>query len=74
MLDILKSEALKIVKQMSADDVEYKGTWNGYYVFDIIYNEHVIVGYPLVILANTDEMRLSTREECIQFWRDYTTK
>lgn len=58
----------QIVKEMHGVDATYIKEWNGYSVYSIVYKGNVVGGFPLVILASSSEVRLSTTEECISFW------
>ena len=65
------SRANEIAKSMNAEGAKYKGIWEGYSVFEIVYGSYAVVGYPLVILAKDSAIRLSTQAECLRVWREY---
>lgn len=41
--------------------------WNGYEVWEEVYDKPATVGYPLVILVKDDEIRESTLDESLEY-------
>ena len=56
-----------IYEELGADDMERGEDWKGYEVYEPIYNEHVTIGYPLVVLVKDKDVRLSTPEESLEY-------
>lgn len=55
-------------KKLLGDGVERLGVWNGYEVWEPIYNEPVFISYcPFVILVKDGKARLSTHEESFAY-------
>jgi len=50
--------------------LKFFGSWKGYDVYEIIYNQLSYVGYPYIILVEGKSIRLSTEDEAMQFLDD----
>lgn len=59
---------LEFAKKQGYTDVEPLGTWRGYDVYDLIYEqEDSCIGWPLMAMVKNDTIRLSTLEETMQY-------
>lgn len=63
-----KEKILEFAKKNGYDDVEPLGKWREFDCYEPIFDgtseeEPAIVGLPLIILVNGDEIRMSTEEE-----------
>ena len=59
------SAVVKFAKEEGYDDVIYLNKWNGYDVYEPVFDgdEVAFVGPPLVILVKGETIRMSTVEE-----------
>lgn len=48
------------------DDVEYLGRWKEFDVYDLVFNEVRVTGFPLVALVKDKKLRVSTPEESLE--------
>ena len=66
----INEKILKIAKDSNGVRAKYLKEWRGFSVYDIEYpgTKLRVCGFPLVILATETEARLSTLQECIDFW------
>lgn len=53
----------KYKKILACEDLQKIGEWNGYEVYEPVYNEIVAIGLPQYILKNDKEIRLSDYHE-----------
>lgn len=69
MNDELMKEIKRLAcKELAGDGVEHIDNWNGYEVWEPIYNEPVFISYcPFVILVKDGKARLSTHEESFAY-------
>lgn len=63
-----KDKIIEFAKKNGYDDVEPLGKWREFDCYEPIFDgtseeEPAIVGLPLIILVNGDEIRMSTEEE-----------
>jgi len=58
---------------LSFDRIERGYNWNGYEVWEEIYEKPAIVGYPTVILVKGNEIRESDPQESLDYL-DYSEK
>ena len=67
----MKNNVEKLVKQfmedLDADTYKLGKDWNGYKVYEPVYNTTVYIGFPLVVLVKDGKVRLSTNEESIKY-------
>ena len=59
-------KVLAIAKSYGFDGAEYNGEWNGYKVFDPIFDDpdkFVIIGQPIIILHNGKTTRIASEWE-----------
>lgn len=57
----------ELIKQLHGDGFKMGKDWNGYKVFVPVYKKETYVGYPLVVLAKGDEVRVSTIDESLEY-------
>ena len=63
-------EIKKFAAEQGFRKIAKSGTWNGYEVFEPVYEEMAYVGYPILILVSDSEIRLSTIDESMQYIQD----
>ena len=56
-----------LVDALNADGYKRGLDWNGFCVFEPIYNQEVCVGLPLVVLVKDGEARVSTDDEAMAY-------
>lgn len=64
----MMNEELKVLlyDELGADYYK-QGEWNGYTVYEPVYNQDCYIGFPLVVLEKDGEVRLSTNEEALEY-------
>ena len=67
----MKNNIINLVKsfmeELQADTYKKGKDWNGYTVYEPVYNKPVCIGFPLIVLVKDGEVRLSTDEESIRY-------
>lgn len=56
-----------LVDELGAENVQERGEWNGYTVYEPQYSQMPVIGYPYVILVKGDEVRISTVDESLDY-------
>ena len=66
----INEKILKVAKDSNGVGAKYLKEWKGFSVYNIVYpgTKTRICGFPFVILATETEARLSTFQECLDFW------
>lgn len=63
-----KKDAIKLARESIYDNVQYIGKWNGFDVYEPIFEEDIVhhIGFPKFILEKDDTMRWTTgaKEAC----------
>ena len=54
-------------KKLFAKDLIKKDKWNGYTVYEPVYQGEYIGGFPTVVLVKDGNARVSTYEECFEY-------
>lgn len=68
MMDKNLKEKLEVCrKKLFADGLRKGGEWNGYVVYEPIYDKEYIGGLPHIVLVKDGEARISTHEECFSY-------
>lgn len=64
----MMDEIIKFAKKQGYSSAEHIGTWNGYDVYEPLFNGNGIpaVGLPLAILTKGKEIRMSTPDEAMK--------
>lgn len=66
--ELMKEIQRLACRDLHGDGVKYTNHWNGYEVWEPIYNEPVFISYcPFVILVKDGKARLSTHEESFAY-------
>lgn len=55
------------LEELNASEYKKGKPWKGYLVYEPVYDEDVCMGLPYVILANDDEVRISTDDEALDY-------
>lgn len=63
----LKGKIEFCCKKLFAKDLKKVEDWNGYEVYEPIYDGEFIGGFPKIVLVKDGEARISTREECFAY-------
>ncbi len=61
-------EKLKVLREkLKADRLKRGKEWNGYTVYEPVYKQETIIGFPKIVLEREGEVRLSTIQECFVY-------
>ena len=67
-MDRFKEKLEDFLDELQAKSFRKGKSWKGYDVYVPEYDEMVYIGLPLVLLVKSEEMRISTGEECLDYW------
>ena len=61
----MNESVLEFARKNGYQDVKYIGEWQGYKVYDTIYDDEVAyIGLPFFILEKDSKLRMTTPDEC----------
>lgn len=63
----MTDEINKLITELNADDIKCGKDYNGYKVFEPVYNKKCIIGFPYVIFVKNNEARICTAEESLEY-------
>ena len=63
----MKEQLEECRKKIFADSLKKAEDWNGYEVYEPIYEEEHIGGFPKIVLVKDGVVRISTAEECFEY-------
>ena len=67
MVNKMREKIDQLIKGLHGDGFKRGEDWNGYKVFVPVYKKETYIGYPLVVLAKGDEVRVSTVDESLEY-------
>lgn len=63
-------EIKRFAAEQGFQKIAKAGIWNGYQVYEPVYDEMSYIGYPVLILVSDSEIRISTVKESMQYMED----
>ena len=65
----LKNKLELCRKKLMANNLKQGVNFNGYEVYEPVYNEETVGGFPQIVLVKDGEARISTYEECFEYMK-----
>ena len=63
----MKEKIQAIIKELHGDSFKRGKDWKGFKVFVPVYKKPTYIGFPLVVLAKDEKVRVSTIEESLEY-------
>ena len=66
-MNTIDTDVQELVEELGATEYKKGISWKGYEVFEPVFKQVAIIGYPFVVLRKGEDVRLSTPKESIEY-------